>query len=547
MTTDSAGMTVGGPARPGQVVVGRYELRSLLGRGGMGAVWLAWDKALERLVAMKEIPLWPYGERAEVQRARALREARSLAQVAHPSVVVVHDVFEADGRPWIVMAHVEGVSLDDQIKEGVLAERTAASVARDVLGGLTAAHAVGVVHRDVKPANILISRAGRVVLVDFGIAQISGTSGLTARSRLLGTPEFMAPERIKGEAASAASDLWSLGVTLFWAVEGRSPFRRGNEHATMLAVISDDPEPTRPGPLSRVVTGLLEKDPARRMTAENADAILRTILNGPTPRTAPAPGRGATAEPPRKPPASAPARDAKREDAGVRSPERSAGRERVDTPSPEPARAPGRTHGGRPGGAPCGGPPERGHAGGLRGGSPSVTPPGVSQGAPTVETIRRVSPAEGARLLLAQPRQVAASLLDALDPAVAGGLLDAMAGEPSAAATVLALMGTARAGRAVDHMAAAGAAAVLRAMPTGRGTLVMAGVADRSAAAILTALGPTTTAVRLVESMTTRRAWRVLDNVPPAVIAALLRATADGRADRLLSGLSPAVRRQITE
>lgn len=134
MTTDSAGMTVGGPARPGQVVVGRYELRSLLGRGGMGAVWLAWDTALERLVAMKEIPLWPYGERTEVQRERALREARSLAQIQHPSIVVVHDVFEADGRPWIVMAHVEGVSLEDQIREGVLAERKAASVARDVLG-----------------------------------------------------------------------------------------------------------------------------------------------------------------------------------------------------------------------------------------------------------------------------------------------------------------------------------------------------------------------------------------------------------------------------
>ncbi|WP_327049349.1 protein kinase [Microbispora sp. NBC_01189] len=475
MTTDSAGMTVGGPARPGQVVVGRYELRSLLGRGGMGAVWLAWDTALERLVAMKEIPLWPYGERTEVQRERALREARSLAQIQHPSIVVVHDVFEADGRPWIVMAHVEGVSLDDQIREGVLAERKAASVARDVLGGLTAAHAAGVVHRDVKPANILISRAEKVVLVDFGIAQISGTSGLTARSRLLGTPEFMAPEQIKGEAASAASDLWSLGVTLFWAVEGRSPFRRGNEHATMLAVISDAPEQTRPGPLSRVVAGLLEKDPARRMTAEDADAILRTILDGPTPRTTPPPGRGATTEPPRTPPALA------------------------------------------------------------------------SRGVPTVETIRRASPAEGARLLLAQPRQVAASLLDALDPAVAGALLDAMAGEPSAAATVLALMGTARAGRAVDHMAATGAAAVLRAMPTGRGTLVLAGVADRGAAAILTALGPTMTAVRLVESMTTRRAWRVLDNVPPAVIAALLRATTDGRAERLLSGLSPAVRRQVAE
>lgn len=485
MTTDSD-MTVGGPARPGQVVVGRYELRSLLGRGGMGAVWLAWDKALERLVAMKEIPLWPYGERAEVQRERALREARSLAQIGHPSIVVVHDVFEADGRPWIVMAHVEGVSLEDKIKEGVLAESEAAAVARDVLGGLTAAHAAGVVHRDVKPANILISRAGRVVLVDFGIAQMSGTSGLTARSRLLGTPEFMAPERIKGEAANAASDLWSLGVTLFWAVEGRSPFRRGNEHATMLAVISDDPAPTRPGPISRLVIGLLEKDPARRMGAQEADARLRAILDGPAPRTAAAP------EPSRKPPA-------------------------------------------------------RPHGDGSPAGAPPGPPAGASQGAPTMETLRRASPVVGARLLLAQPRQVAASLLDALDPATAGALLDAMAGEPSAAATVLALMGTARAGRALDHMAAAKAAAVLRAMPTGRGTLVMAGVADRSAAEILTALGSTTTAVRLVESMTTRRAWRVLDNVPPAVIAALLRASTDGRADRLLSGLSPAVRRQITE
>ncbi|MBO4275330.1 serine/threonine-protein kinase [Microbispora triticiradicis] len=540
MTTDSD-MTVGGPARPGQVVVGRYELRSLLGRGGMGAVWLAWDQALERLVAMKEIPLWPYGERAEVQRERALREARSLAQIGHPSIVVVHDVFEADGRPWIVMAHVEGVSLEDKIKEGVLAESEAAAVARDVLGGLTAAHAAGVVHRDVKPANILISRAGRVVLVDFGIAQMSGTSGLTARSRLLGTPEFMAPERIKGEAASAASDLWSLGVTLFWAVEGRSPFRRGNEHATMLAVISDDPEPTRPGPISRLVVGLLEKDPARRMGAREADARLRAILDGPAPRTAAAPGRGAAPEPARKPPApaSGQASGREREAARVRAPE---------SPSKPPAPAPAER---RPAGMRAPEPPRkplsRPHGDGSPAEAPPGPPAGASQGAPTVETLRRASPAVGARLLLAQPRQVAASLLDALDPATAGALLDAMAGEPSAAATVLALMGTARAGRVLDHMAAAKAAAVLRAMPTGRGTLVMAGVADRSAAEILTALGSTTTAVRLVESMTTRRAWRVLDNVPPAVIAALLRASTDGRADRLLSGLSPAVRRQITE
>ncbi|OPG13565.1 hypothetical protein B1L11_07555 [Microbispora sp. GKU 823] len=271
-------------AGPGRVIRDRYELRSQLGRGGMGTVWLAKDRMLGRLVALKEIALTPYGEGLAVQRVRAMREARSLARIRHPAIAEIYDVFEEGGSPWIVMVYVEGGSLDDLIGRRTLSEREIAALGRDVLAGLTAAHAAHVLHRDVKPANIVVGRDGKVVLVDFGIAQIVGESGLTSHSILLGTSEFMAPERIEGRAVGPAADLWSLGVTFFCALEGYSPFRRDNAYATVHAVCNDDlPQPRRRGPLYDVIAGLLRKDPAHRMGAAELDRRLAAIAATPPP------------------------------------------------------------------------------------------------------------------------------------------------------------------------------------------------------------------------------------------------------------------------
>ncbi|MEU6424925.1 protein kinase [Microbispora sp. NPDC046973] len=272
-------MTTDAPmAGPGRVIRDRYELRSQLGRGGMGTVWLAMDRMLGRLVALKEVLLTPYGEGTEVQRVRALREARSLARIRHPAIAEIYDVFEEGGSPWIVMVYVEGGSLDDLIRRRTLSEREIAALGRDVLAGLTAAHAARVLHRDVKPANIVVGHDGKVVLVDFGIAQIVGESGLTSHSIMLGTTEFMAPERIDGRAVGPAADLWSLGVTFFCALEGYSPFRRDNPYATVHAVCNDRlPPPRRRGPLYDVIAGLLRKDPALRMGAAELDRRLAAI------------------------------------------------------------------------------------------------------------------------------------------------------------------------------------------------------------------------------------------------------------------------------
>ncbi|MGW5261772.1 protein kinase domain-containing protein [Microbispora sp. NPDC004025] len=276
-------MTTDAPmASPGRVIRDRYELRSQLGRGGMGTVWLAKDRMLGRFVALKEVALTPYGESIEVQRARALREARSLARIRHPAIAGIYDVFEEGGSPWIVMVHIEGGSLDDLIRRRRLSEREIATMGREVLAGLTAAHAAHVLHRDVKPANIVVGHDGKAVLVDFGIAHIVGESGLTSRSTLLGTSEFMAPERIDGRTVGPAADLWSLGITFFCALEGYSPFRRENPYATVHAVCNDDlPRPRHPGPLYDVIAGLLRKDPGLRTGAAELDRRLAAILASP--------------------------------------------------------------------------------------------------------------------------------------------------------------------------------------------------------------------------------------------------------------------------
>ncbi|WP_433352618.1 protein kinase domain-containing protein [Microtetraspora malaysiensis] len=275
-----------------RIVQGRYELRSPLGKGGMGTVWLAWDRTLRRSVALKEVVLAAYGEDMAVRRKWALREARAAARIDHPAVVHIYDAFMDDGSPWIVMAYIEGTSLDRRIERQALSEREIARVGRDVLAGLVAVHDAKVLHRDVKPANIIVDPDDRVFLVDFGIARISGEHGLTSTNMLLGTVEFMAPERFDGHVVGPASDLWSLGVTLFCALERYSPFRRDGPIETARAAAAGRlPRFRRPGPLADAIAGLLVPDHAGRMGAaelgERLDAILDPVSRHPTRKNGP--------------------------------------------------------------------------------------------------------------------------------------------------------------------------------------------------------------------------------------------------------------------
>ncbi|MCZ4120585.1 serine/threonine-protein kinase [Streptomyces sp. H39-S7] len=261
-------------------VAGRYRITGRLGRGGMGTVWRATDELLDRQVAVKELHFnegLSDGEQ-QLYRDRALREARSVAQIRHPHVVVLHDVVEQDGRPWIVMELIDGRSLADVLaKDGPVEPREAARIGAAVAGALHAAHERGVLHRDIKPANVLIEReTGRVVLTDFGIARVSGSVTLTEAGVFVGSPEYTSPERMSGATAGPESDLWSVGVLLCASVDGHSPFRRDSIGGVLHAVVFDEIRPPASvGPLLPVVTALLERDTGRRMGAVAAEEWLR--------------------------------------------------------------------------------------------------------------------------------------------------------------------------------------------------------------------------------------------------------------------------------
>jgi hypothetical protein len=251
----------------------------------MGTVWRASDTLLRREVAVKEV-VCPSGMAPSDRDAmyeRTLREARAAAALSHPSVVQVYDVVTEDGRPWIVMELLDARSLADiVIEDGPLAPRHVAKIGIALLGALEVAHAGGVLHRDVKPANVLICSDGRCVLTDFGVARMPTDVQLTTPGMVLGSPHFISPERAMGGAFGPPSDLFSLGVSLYTAVEGRPPFDRGDPIETMHAVVEDAPAPTlRAGPLAGVLMGLLEKDPARRWDVTAARGVLRDLLAGP--------------------------------------------------------------------------------------------------------------------------------------------------------------------------------------------------------------------------------------------------------------------------
>ena len=290
-------------AGTGRVIAGRYRLEETIGRGAMGTVWRAWDEILDRVVAVKELRIsdsLPPEERGKAFQ-RTHREARTAARLSHPGLVTVFDVAEEDGRPWIIMELVEGSSLDQIIEQdGPLPPHRAAEAGRQLLSALATAHAAGVLHRDVKPSNVLLTDGGRAVLTDFGIATFQGDPKLTQTGMVMGSPGFTAPERIQGNPATPASDLWSLGATLYAAVQGHGPFdKAGGAITTMSAIINTDP-PTAPpsAGLGAVIDALLRRNPADRPDAATAARMLGAV--GPLP-DAPSRRSAFTLVPPRRP------------------------------------------------------------------------------------------------------------------------------------------------------------------------------------------------------------------------------------------------------
>ena len=272
-------------AGPGRVVAGRYRLSAVIGRGGMGVVWRARDELLSRDVAVKEM-IWPPSLTDQEQQAacrRATREAQVAARLTHRNVIRVFDIVEEDGCPWIVMELLPYRSLLDVIEdEGPLAPAEAAKVGLQILAALRAAHAAGIVHRDVKPANILIGPGNRVVLTDFGIAWAADSPAATTAGVLLGSPSYIAPERARGGHSGAPGDLWGLGASLYTAVEGHPPFERANVLASITAVVTDELAPaTHAGPLWPVLSGLLRKDPDQRLDAAETERLLRGVSAAP--------------------------------------------------------------------------------------------------------------------------------------------------------------------------------------------------------------------------------------------------------------------------
>ncbi|MFK0170231.1 serine/threonine-protein kinase [Streptomyces sp. NPDC090306] len=273
-----------------RLLAGRYRLGDVLGRGGMGTVWRAEDETLGRTVAVKELRFPTNIDEDEKRRliTRTLREAKAIARIRNTSAVTVFDVVDEDDRPWIVMELVEGKSLAEVIREdGLLEPRRAAEVGLAVLDVLRSAHREGILHRDVKPSNVLISEDGRVVLTDFGIAQVEGDPSITSTGMLVGAPSYISPERARGHKPGPAADLWSLGGLLYAAVEGMPPYDKGSAIATLTAVMTEPlEEPKNAGPLRDVIYGLLTKDPDQRLDDAGARKMLNAVISAPEPGAA---------------------------------------------------------------------------------------------------------------------------------------------------------------------------------------------------------------------------------------------------------------------
>ncbi|MCX4795477.1 MULTISPECIES: serine/threonine-protein kinase [unclassified Streptomyces] len=271
--------------KDGRLLAGRYRLGEVLGRGGMGTVWRAVDETLGRTVAVKELRFPTAIDEDEKRRliTRTLREAKAIARIRNNGAVTVYDVVDEDDRPWIVMELIEGKSLAEAIREdGVLTPKRAAEVGLAILDVLRSAHREGILHRDVKPSNVLIAEDGRVVLTDFGIAQVEGDPSVTSTGMLVGAPSYISPERARGHKPGPPADLWSLGGLLYASVEGTPPYDKGSAIATLTAVMTEPLDPPKnAGPLEEVIYGLLARDPDQRLDDAGARALLDDVIHAP--------------------------------------------------------------------------------------------------------------------------------------------------------------------------------------------------------------------------------------------------------------------------
>jgi serine/threonine protein kinase len=494
-----------------RVLSGRYHLVEQLGKGAMGSVWKAYDERLERIVAVKELLVdGNSGEDPKVRRERVRREALALAAVEHPVIVAVHDLIY-EGRekaPWIVMAHVSGKSLQwiaERSKR--LNEREVARIGLAVLEGLRACHECSVYHRDVKPANIVRADNGSVCLVDFGVAWVPGKNSLTDESKVIGTPEYLAPELLNGGRPSQATDRWALAVTLYSILERRSPFHRETTAATFAAILAAPPPRPRHGDeLGEILMRMLRKDPGDRPPVERIAADLRRIAasapaSGPARRTPPLP---------------------------------------VTPPYPRAAKSaafPAKASG------------QPGDSGRQ---APRTTPLG---GRPALDAARIVSdwPTDRAAAeLLTLDRSTAANILNLCENSIAGKLLSAIAvSRPDLAWSFLDMVPLKRAGQLLDEMSSH-AAAVALAVPAAKAALMVLACADEltivgtlahmaapKAAAIVTALEDDQRAVRLlVRTANPVTVAGILRHVPQPRRQVLLQMLPAGFSDLALQYLS---------
>jgi eukaryotic-like serine/threonine-protein kinase len=524
----------------------RYRLVYKLGGGGMGSVWLADDTLLERSVALKELLQHAGSSDMTERRMRAVQEARAMARVRHPAIVPIHDVFFIDSDPWIVMEYISGRSLYDIIKEQTLDDRSIARIGLHVLRGLIAVHRVGVVHRDVKPTNILVADDDSIFLVDFGIARIAGDASLTGQS-IVGTPDFLSPERFKsGYKVGPPADIWALGVTFYYALEGHTPFWRDSERgweATMMAILKETPRmPSRGGRLADITLRMLDKDPDRRADAGQVLAVLEAIVGE---SGAPPPLPAAPAIPPVEQPTSPDAAPSLTPSPAVRAgaaspladaePERRARgwrRDRADRSSPPPLRPVS------PAVRPRGGQADASLRSGERRHDPRFDN--------AREMIRNVGTDTGVAMLLAMPADDAARILADCEPRLSGALLQGIAAaRPTTAATILRLLRSTTAGRAFAYLRPDTAAVVVTEMTRADTLRVLDGTDERTAAGVIMAL-PVPAATALLKSMYSReRAAQVLTHVRPTTAAELLRYDSQF-ATAVLRHLSEPMRRQVS-
>lgn len=517
-----------------RVVNNRYRLLYKLGDGGMGSVWLAEDMLLERSVALKELIQRAGGTDLAERRMRAVQEARAMARVRNSAIVPIHDVFFVDDDPWIVMEYISGRSLHDIIKDQALDDLSIARIGLCVLRGLIAVHRAGVVHRDVKPANILVADDDSIFLVDFGIARIAGDTSLTRQS-IVGTPEYLAPERFKpGYTVGPAADIWALGVTFYYAIEGYSPFRRDSERgweATMMAILNETPRsPTRRGRLTDITLRMLRKDPNRRADAHQVLAVLEYIVGGepaaPSPPRYRAPaGEQVGSLAPLNPAAGLGGTKVLHE--FIPEPEQRGGSRLRDAGPGRDAVAP----------QPLASPPSR---------SPGDTGGHGPRFDDARELIRNVGTDTGVAMLLAMSEDDAARILADCRPRLCGDLLQGVAAaRPATAVAILRLLQSTAAGRAFAYLRPDTAAPLVAMMTPAQALRILDNTDERAAAGVIMELA-TPLATALLKSMHSRqRAAQVLTHVRPVTAAELLRSDAEF-ATAVLRFLSEPVRKQVS-